>query len=103
MLLTGITLSQFKLPELVANKTAYIVCALRLVVLPLAVYSIFSLLGLYSILPYATLVAAMPCGLNPIVFPKLVGKDCKTGARLAFLSHLFSCITLPLWLSILNF
>ncbi len=103
MLLTGITLSQFKLGELVANKTAYIVCALRLVLLPLAVFGLFSIPGLESLRPYATIMAAMPCGLNPIVFPKLVGKDCKTGARLAFLSHLFSCITLPIWLSILNF
>lgn len=103
MLLTGITLSQFKIGELVANKTAYIVCALRLIILPLAVFGLFSALKLYSVLPYATIIATMPCGLNPIVFPKLVGKDCKTGARLAFLSHLFSCITLPIWLSILKF
>ena len=76
---------------------------LCLTILPLAVFGLFSALKLYSILPYATIIATMPCGLNPIVFPKLVGKDCKTGARLAFLSHLFSCVTLPLWLSILKF
>ncbi len=103
MLLTGITLSQFNLKELVANKTSYIVCALRLVVMPLAVFGLFKLLGLNTLLPYAVLMASMPTGLNTIVFPKLVGQDCKTGARLAFLSHLFSCVTLPIWLSILKF
>ena len=103
MLLTGITLSQFKFSELVGNKTAYIVCALRLIGLPLAVFGIFKLLGFNTLLPYATLMASMPTGLNTIVFPKLVGKDCKTGARLAFLSHLFSCATLPVWLSIIKF
>ncbi len=103
MLITGITLSQFSFKELVANKTAYIVCALRLVVLPLAVFGLFKLLGFTTLLPYAVLMASMPTGLNTIVFPKLVGKDCKPGARLAFLSHLFSCITLPIWLSIIQF
>lgn len=103
MLLTGITLSQFDFKELVANKTAYAVCALRLIVLPLAVFALFKLLGLNSLLPYAVLMASMPTGLNTIVFPKLVGKDCKPGARLAFLSHLFSCATLPIWLSIIQF
>ncbi len=103
MLLTGITLSQFNLKELVANKTAYIVCALRLIALPLTVFGLFKLLGLNTLLPYAVLMASMPTGLNTIVFPKLVGQDCKTGARLAFLSHLFSCVTLPIWLSILKF
>ena len=103
MLITGITLSQFSFKELVANKTAYIVCALRLVILPLAVFGLFKLLGFTTLLPYAVLMASMPTGLNTIVFPKLVGKDCKLGARLAFLSHLFSCITLPIWLSIIQF
>ena len=28
----------------------------------------------------ALMMHAMPCGMNTIVFPKLVGQDCRTGA-----------------------
>jgi predicted permease len=53
-------------------------------------------------LPAAVMMACMPCGLNTIVFPKLVGEDCKIGARLALLTHLFSCFTIPVWLSVFH-
>ena len=103
MLLTGISLSQFNIRELVAHKTTYLVCTIRLIVMPLLIFGLFKLLRLDSLLPYAVLMASMPTGLNTIVFPKLVGQDCKTGARLAFLTHIFSCLTVPFWLSLLKF
>ena len=103
MLLTGISLSQFKIRELVGHKMTYVVCIIRLIVMPLVIFGLFKLLRLEALLPYAVLMASMPTGLNTIVFPKLVGQDCKTGARLAFLTHLFSCLTIPVWLSIIQF
>ena len=101
MIMTGIVLSGFAFRELILNKVAYVVVAIRLLALPLLVFGVCKLFSLNAILPSALLMAAMPCGLNTIVFPKLVGEDCKTGARLALLSHLFSLLTLPLWLSLL--
>ena len=107
MLLTGMTLSTFALRELVTGKTAYIFSALRLLILPLCVLGVWSLAELTglipdSVLPSAVMMACMPCGLNTIVFPKLVGEDCKIGARLALLTHLFSCLTIPIWLSVIH-
>lgn len=102
MLLTGFALSQFSVKEIVSNKMAYFVVAMRLVGLPLIVFSLCRLLGLYEVIRSATMVACMPCGLNTIIIPKLVGEDYKTGARWAFLSHLFSIVTIPLWLSIVS-
>ena len=49
----------------------------------------------------ALIITCMPCGLNTIVFPRLVGEDCKTGARLALISHVFALISIPFWLSLL--
>ena len=49
----------------------------------------------------AVLMYAMPCGLNTIVFPKLVGEDCSTGATLALMSNLLAVITIPLCISLL--
>ena len=101
MVLTGISLSAFAPRELVTDVKAYIVVALRLVGIPALVFGMCTLLRLDGVIVPATIMASMPCGLNTIVFPKLVGEDCKIGARLALISHLFSLVTLPLWLSIL--
>ena len=101
MLLTGITLSTFALGELVKDKTAYIFSALRLVVIPAIAFFICRGLRLEEIAPMVLIITCMPCGLNTIVFPKLIGEDCKPGARLALITHVFSIVTLPFWLSLI--
>jgi predicted permease len=106
MLLTGLTLSAFSVKELIFDKKTYVLSALRLLVIPLTVFGICQLLSLFielpaSIYPMGVIMAAMPCGLNSVVFPKLIGEDCKPGARLAFVTHIFSILTLSMWLYLL--
>lgn len=48
----------------------------------------------------ATLFYALPCGLNTIVFAKMVDADCSIGASLAFLSNIFACVTIPIVVSL---
>lgn len=102
MLLTGLTLSAFTMRELVADYKAYIVVAIRLIVIPALVYCACRLFALDSVIMPAVMMSCMPCGLNTIVFPKLVNEDCALGAKLATLSHLFSLATIPFWLSLLK-
>lgn len=102
MLLTGLTLSSFTVKELLGDKVTYIVVALRLVGIPALVFALFNLCGFHTTLPSALMMAAMPTGLNTIVFPLSVGESPAAGARMAFLSHLLSCVTLPFWLSLLQ-
>lgn len=101
MLLTGMTLSAFFLKELLSDKKAYWFSALRLVGIPALGYGICRCFGLTELLPMVLIITCMPCGLNTIVFPKLIGEDCKPGARLAFITHIFSAVSLPLWLSLI--
>lgn len=101
MLLTGITLSGFAVKELLADKTAYIFSALRLVVIPAIAFLICRGLLLNDLAPMVLIITCMPCGLNTIVFPKLIGEDCKPGARLTLITHVFSIATLPFWLSLI--
>ena len=101
MLLTGITLSTFAMKELLSDKTAYLFSFLRLVGIPAIAYGICRLLHIDTFMPMILITTCMPCGLNPIVFPKLIGEDCKPGARLALLTHVLSMVTLPFWLSLL--
>ena len=101
MLLTGIIIAEFKLRELIANKTAYLIAGLRLIVMPLLVFGLMKLLGLGFALTAAVLIYSMPCGMNTVIFPRLVGEDCKTGAGLVLISTVGALATIPLCLHFL--
>ena len=102
MLLTGLTLSAFKTLDLFRDYKAYILVAVRLIVVPALVYGACRLFKLDMVIMPAVMMSCMPCGLNTIVFPKLINADCRLGAKLAMLSHLFSIATIPLWLSLIK-
>ena len=107
MVLVGLALSAFSGKDLLPDRTAVLFCLFRLLLVPLAVFGICK--GLAAIMtlpeavyPYAVIMACMPFGLNPVVFPRLVGQDCRLGAKLILLSSIFSCATVPLWLWIIG-
>lgn len=102
MVLTGMTLSTFAIKELLSEKTAYIFSLMRLVLIPGAIYLVCRVAKLDTYLPMMLIITCMPCGLNTIVFPRLVGEDCRPGARLALITHVFSLATLPFWLSLIK-
>ncbi len=101
MLLAGMVVSEFKFKELLKGKKNYIIAALRLLILPTAIASVVKLFGF----PSATVITsfmmfAMPCGLNTIVFPRLVGEECRTGAALTLITSLLAIVTVPLGLQL---
>ena len=102
MVLTGLTLSTFAIKELLTDKTAYLFSFLRLVGIPALAYLVCCLLRLDTLMPMILMVTCMPCGLNTIVFPRLIGEDCRTGARLALITHVCALATIPLWLSLIR-
>lgn len=103
MVLVGLVLSTFPLKSLIPNKAVWAFCGIRLMVVPFAVWILCKLLGLVmtlpeSVYPSAVLMACMPCGLNTVVFPRMIGQDCRLGAKLILLSCILSCATIPFWL-----
>ena len=96
------TISQFRLGNILADKKAYIVAGIRLIVLPVAVALALKPFCDGETVLAAVIVYAMPCGLNTIVFPKLVGEDCRNGAALACISTVAACITIPLCVTLLT-
>lgn len=100
MLLTGIVISEYRLADLFTNKRVYPMSLLRLLVIPIAVGGAMTLMGLKTLVPTVLLILAMPCGMNTIVFPKLVGEDCRTGAALTCITSILCVLTIPfcLWL-----
>lgn len=101
MMLTGMAIQQFSLKELLCNRKVYIICAVRLALMPVLVWALVKLCGFTFALMPAVLLYAMPCGMNTIVFPKLVDKDCRLGAATVLVSTALSMLTIPLYLYLL--
>lgn len=98
MLLTGMAISEYKLKDMLCQKSVYVITVLRLIVIPCTVCGIMLLLGLKEFITPVLIILALPCGLNTIVFPKLIGEDCKPGAALACVTSVLCCVTIPLCL-----
>lgn len=97
MLLTGMTIAQFNLKEVLCIKGVYLVTGFRLIVFP----AIFMVVMLIAPMPevFATCAIcslAMPLGLNTIIVPSALGKDTKVASGMALVSHVLACVTIPL-------
>jgi len=96
MMLVGMVVSEFDFISLLKGKANYIVAVLRLLVLPCAIAGSLKLLGLDDVVIPALMMHAMPCGMNTVIFPRLVGEDCQPGAAMTLITSLLACITVPI-------
>ena len=101
MILAGIVISEYNPKELIGDTRVWIVTAFRLVIFPVAIGLVARPFVSETALILAVTMSALPCGLNTIVFPKLVGEDCKPGAALGLISNILACATIPLCLTLL--
>ncbi len=96
MLLTGMTIAQFNLREILKIKSVYLVTALRLLVFPMLFLGAMLVIPMpetFSICAICSL--AMPLGLSTIIIPGALGKDTKVASGMALVSHILSCLTIP--------
>jgi len=101
MLMLGMVLSAFSFRDMLAQKKSYIVVVLRMIGVPLLAWSVGRAVGCPTeILQLLMLATVLPCGLNTIVFPKLVNGDCRPGAAMALLSNALALVSIPLLLSL---
>ena len=97
MLLTGMTVAAMDLRRILSDKSIYVITAIRLVAIPLAAIGILFFLPIdRTFFICAICSLAMPLGLNTLVIPAAYGKDTSAAAGMALVSHLLSCITIPL-------
>ncbi len=101
MILAGIVISEYNPRELIGDVRVWIVTACRLLLFPAAISLVLRPFAGETARILAVLMSALPCGLNTIVFPKLVEEDCKPGAALGLLSNILACATIPLCLMLL--
>lgn len=97
MLLTGVTVASVPLKKIFKQPSVYAMTAIRLILLPLIFIGIFRLWNPSDTLVVCAICSlAMPLGLNTLVIPSAYGKDPTTAAGMAVISHLCSCLTIPL-------
>lgn len=97
MLLTGMVVSSISLKKTFTNVQIYIISFVRLVIMPLIFIAIAGFLPMPETARICAVCSlAMPLGLNTIVIPSGLGKDTTVAAGMALISHLLSCITIPL-------
>ncbi len=102
MLLTGITVSTMNVKKTFTNIRVYAVSVIRLLIIPLAFIGIAKFIPFESSVFICALCSlAMPLGLNTIVIPSAYGKDTSVAAGMAVISHLLSCITIPILFAII--
>lgn len=96
MLLTGMTIAKFNLREVLRIKGVYLVTALRLLVFPLLFLGVTVLIPMPEVFATCAICSlAMPLGLNTIIIPSALGKDTKVASGMALVSHILSCLTIP--------
>jgi len=96
MLLTGMTIAQFNLREVLKIKGVYLVTALRLIVFPLLFLGVMLLIPMPDVFAICAICSlAMPLGGNTIIIPSALGKDTKVASGMALVSHILSCLTIP--------
>ncbi len=96
MILAGLVVSEFKFRDIALDPKVYLVSAIKLLVIPLVIGAICMLFFDKTTMAITVLLYSLPCGMNSVIFPKLVGEDCRTGAGVALISTICSALTIPL-------
>lgn len=97
MLVVGSSIAKMPLHDIFTDGWSYLTTAIRLVVMPLAVFFIFRLFVHDTfILAILVLLASMPVASNGTMLSLAYAGDTKTIARGTFLTTVLSVITLPL-------
>ena len=98
MIISGVYLAQSDLIKILKNKNSYLVCLMRLLIVPLASLVLLRFLPFGSTdMKTAILIAsACSCGSNVAIFAQLYHKDYVSAVEQVCMSTLFSLITLPL-------
>lgn len=97
MMIIGSTLTDMKPVEIVKDKSAWALSALRLVLIPLVVMGVMRLLNLPEMMwQVAVVITAMPVATLTVVFAETSGGDHLSASRCVILSTLLSLVTVPL-------
>ncbi len=102
MIITGIVLAEYSILPLFKKYKAYIASIIRLLIIPIVLMLILKALGINKeVITIAAFFYAVPAGLNPVIFPNSIGRDCKTGLSMVLISNILCLATIPFIISII--
>lgn len=97
MLLTGMVVSSISFKKTFTNIRIYFISIVRLILIPLLFIFVASFLKIPETIYLCALCSlAMPLGLNTIVIPSALCKDTSVAAGMTVISHMLSCVTIPI-------
>ncbi len=103
MMIIGAGLVGIDLRELISDRLALFVCMLRLLVFPLVLAFIMYLCRMpYLVIEVCTLIAAVPVGSFNVILPRQYGGNVQFANRTVILSMVFSLVTIPAVLTIID-
>ncbi len=98
MIVTGIAIASYPFKHVFLNKKTYLVAIIKMVVLPLVIMGIMLLIGVSKeVVIFVTTFCMLPLGMNTIIFPRSLGKDCMIGVQTVSVGTALSLITMPLF------
>lgn len=101
MILAGCVIADFDLKKIISRPEVYRILAICMVIKPLIVVLIGKAFRIPQDIFFPLLAFnALPTGLNSIVYPSTVNKDCSLGAGLALISNILAIVTVPLFFSL---
>lgn len=104
MIIVGSILASVPLKKLFSDGKVYVICAARLLLLPLIVCSLCVLCRLPDDTVYLfTTLTAMPCATNSAMYAQKYDISPELAAKSASLTTLFSVATVPLMLTLAKF
>ncbi len=98
MIIAGYVVAEFDLKRILSMKEVYFTVAVRMLLVPVLVLLAGRLLRIPA--EYYTLLICfhcLPTGLNTVVYPSSIGRDCSLGAGLAVVSNILAVLTVPIF------
>lgn len=110
MLLTGSVLAGVPFLKLFTSIKPYVIGFIRLLIIPLIVGGVLYVVHIcgvsgeifQTVFRLSVIVAAMPVGMNVVVYPESCGLDSTEGAKMCFLSYIMALGALPLVFTVME-
>lgn len=103
MLLAGLILSALSLGKLFNSLRAYIVSALKVIILPLIIGAAAYLCGLRGFeLIFPTVLCCMPVGMNVVIFSRPEQPDYTSSIVTCFISYIFALPAVPVIMALIT-
>ncbi len=102
MILAGCVIAEFDLRSILSVREVYFTVAVRMVLMPLLVLAAGRLFRIPEEWFFLLLAfECLPAGLNSVVYPSTIGRDCSLGAGIALVSNLTAVVTVPFFFSLI--